>query len=151
MSLTDGVDYNLTGATVGYDLDGTICVSGPKREKPYFKQTGEERRAHEELLKEHYKSAEIFLRPSQLQFYIITARKEKYRKETNFLLEENSIRPMQLFMLPNKTPRTREQMIIFKAYWIERLCLKMYYEDDKKIAKALSEKCRLTMIVYVGK
>ena len=41
----------------GYDLDGTLCSVGPKRDKPYFRQSGKERAEFEIQYRRHCREA----------------------------------------------------------------------------------------------
>lgn len=120
---------------LGYDLDGTICESGPQRGKPFFHSTGEERRAFNELRRQHYLTAAVIRIPND-PFVIITGRSEKYRDETEVWLSNNNINPVDLCMLTSS--RTRDNMIAHKIAACKRFDVIRYYEDDKKIALALS-------------
>jgi len=120
---------------IGYDLDGTICDGTPKRSKPYFKQTGLERKAYEQVKINHYRNANVVMRPNVDNFIIITGRNEKYREVTREWLKANNINPEALYM--HKGQRTRKEMIAFKLKTCREYHVSLYYEDDPKIAKAL--------------
>lgn len=134
------------GQLIGYDLDGTLCPSGPKREKPYFKQTGPERRAYQNKQREHYCTAPLILEP-QTPFVIVTGRKKIFRPETEAWVQRHGLEPEGLYMLEGA--RTRQNMIAHKLAWCKKLSVARYYEDDEKIASALSEYG--VIVVLVGK
>ena len=118
-----------------YDLDGTLCDHTPKRGKSFFKQTGEERRAYEQILRNHYRNALLIRKPIE-PFVIITGRKEKFRSETEAWLADHGLRPLRVYML--KEARTRENMIRHKAGSFREAGASIYYEDDPEIAKDLA-------------
>ena len=119
---------------IGYDLDGTLCEGPPKRSKPYFKQNGAERKAYEEVRREHYRTARE-IRTPKTPFVVITGRSEKYRDETEAWLSEHGFEPVAVEML--QTSRTRENMIEHKLAACRKHAVTQYWEDDSKIAQAL--------------
>ncbi len=120
---------------IGYDIDGTLCVPGPKRNKPFFKQNGPERKAHEEKTRIHMLNAEVMRIPSE-PFILITGRKEKWRSETEEWIRKQGWKPEGLYML--QEGRTRANMIKLKVKVCKELNVSVYYEDDLKIAKAMA-------------
>lgn len=133
---------------IGYDLDGTICESAPKRNKPYFHQNGAERAAHNQARLEHFRHAEKIRDPDPDQPYvIITARAEKDRAETEEWLANNNLKPIALEML--QTSRTRRNMVEHKIAACRRHKVIRYYEDDLKIAEAIAASG--TAVVLVNK
>ena len=121
----------------GYDLDGTLCVPGPKREKSFFKQTGIERRAHEAKVVNHYKTAKKIREP-EAPYIIATGRKEKYREETIEWLKSNvTVQPIAVVMLTKG--RNADNMIELKIDACLKYDVAVYYEDDLKIARALAD------------
>jgi uncharacterized HAD superfamily protein len=120
---------------IGYDLDGTLCEAGPKRPKPYFHQTGPERKAFDEERRKHYASAALIREPRG-PYVIITGRSEVFREETEGWLEKMGLKPIALLMMEGA--RTRDNMIAHKIDCCRRLKVRVYYEDDPKIAKAMA-------------
>ena len=121
---------------IGYDLDGTLCNKPPKRDKPFFQQNGEERSAYEEEKLHHYVNAKrTKLIPVQ-PFVIITGRSAKYLQPTLRWLEKNDLHPEAVVLM--ETSRTRENMIAHKVDQCKNYQVIQYYEDDEKIAKAMT-------------
>lgn len=131
---------------VGYDIDGVLC---PKLEFDisYFKANGEQRKEMVKAREAHYKAAQLVLNPSNPPFVVITSRKPKYACMTTVWLLEGSVKPKATYFM--NLPRTRFNMIVYKAFKINELGLKKYYEDDPKIVKGLIKKCPNTEIVQV--
>ncbi len=121
---------------IGYDIDGTLCASGPKRNKPFFKQNGPERKAFEEEIRIHMLNAEVTRVPEE-PFVLITGRKEKWRPETEEWLKKQGWNHQGLYML--QEGRTRANMIKLKVKICQELNIEVYYEDDLKIATAISK------------
>ena len=123
----------------GYDLDGTLSVNinSPKREKPYFKQTGKERQMFEEEKLHHYVNAKrtslIPIKP----FVVISGRSIRYLQPTIRWLEKKGLEPEAVLLMDMS--RTRENMIAHKIDMCRKLKVVHYYEDDPKIAKAMSK------------
>jgi len=131
----------------GYDLDGTIFPPWPKRPKPYFKQTAAERAAFDEICLEFCKRAPLVRRPRRLSFFI-TGRQKKFKQATERRLRELGVEFQRVFYVDR--PRTRKNLIDFKAETINKLKLDIFYEDDPLIAKELAVRCPNTAIVLVS-
>lgn len=126
----------MTSKLYGYDLDGTLCEKPPRRDKPYFKQTGPERREYEKIRREHYRNAKLLMEPKE-PFVIITGRSSKYRIITEMWCVENGLKPEEIFMLTAQ--RTRKNMIAHKIEKCKRAGVDLYFEDDPKIARAMTK------------
>ncbi len=124
----------MTSDLLGYDLDGTLCDTGPMREKSYHQQTSEERREYDEALQVHYQTARVLRRPKG-PFVIITGRQEKFRPETEMWLASNNIHPCALEMM-STTPSIRH-MVEHKVHWCRHYGVSVYYEDDPHIAAGM--------------
>lgn len=121
----------------GYDIDGTLCESPPKREKPFFKQTGVERRQYDAQIEAHIQSAKVIRHPEP-PYIVITGRKEMYRGITEQWFRENfDVQPLAIYMLHKS--RTRENMIELKHRVCKEHNVSIYYEDDEQIAMALAD------------
>lgn len=119
---------------VGYDLDGVIVVL-LKRDKSYFKQTGAERKLYMEKKVYLYTHSPLLLRPKEKEFFVITARKPKYRTLTLRYFEKHNIRPSGLFMMDNSL--TFDNIVEFKTARLASLGVTKYHDDDIKLIKAL--------------
>jgi hypothetical protein len=131
---------------IGYDLDGVICRNSPKRKKPFFKQTGAERKEYQEERLIHFKNVEVKLKPME-EFIIITARKLKEKVVTLEWLKKNNLNPKEVYFLEGT--KTRENIIKYKAGVINKNKLEKYYDDDEKICKKLVKLCPNTIIENV--
>ncbi len=121
---------------IGYDIDGTLCAPGPKRNKPFFKQNGPERKAFEEETRIHMLNAKVIRVPEE-PYVLITGRKEKWRGETMEWVKKQGWKPEGLYML--QEGRTRANMIKLKVKICQELNITVYYEDDLKIATAVAK------------
>ncbi len=123
---------------IGSDLDGVIAANSlnPKDYRPY--------RLHEFFAKcSPTGYAERFWR------YIITGRKECYRKVTERWLHEHDVDYGQLIMFPNKVPKNYRNLAVYKADKINDLGVDVYYEDDLRIVEFLREHCLEAEIIFV--
>ena len=135
---------------IGYDLDGTLCAKGPKRPKPYFRQTGPERAAYSAALAAHYAGAELVCRPpGDKPYVIITGRKEQYRPETQQWIDAHGLQPVALLMLDGA--RTRANMVAHKVAACKEYDVTVYYEDDMAIANAMAKAGVNVALVCWGK
>jgi len=82
--------------------------------------------------------------------YVITGRKEHFRKVTLDWLNSNDVKFKYLVMYPNRVKRTNKRLSIFKAYKINELCVTLYLEDDKRIAEFLMDYCPNTEVVLIN-
>jgi len=119
-----------------YDLDGTLCDPAPPRNKPYFKQSGSERREYEKIRRDHHRNAKLLMRPKE-PFVIITGRSLKYRDHLDYWLDKNNLKPERVYMLT--APRTRKNMITHKIESFRKSGAVLYFEDDPKIARAMAK------------
>jgi len=131
---------------VGYDMDGVICDPSPARPKPYFKQTGEERKEFELNLIQHYLTARKRTDPLG-EWCVISGRSEKYLPYTVKWLVSKELHPTGIYLRPKELPKTRESMIEHKAFWCQELKLEVFYDDDEKIVKALTALGIYTVLV----
>lgn len=128
----------------GYDLDGTLVERSPRRSKPFIKQSGAERAAHDLLYREHCRSAKLIRKPTG-NYVIITGRRETVRTETLEFLRANNLNPLQICFLDKS--RTKQNMIEFKLRKCTELGVTAFFEDDPAIAKALARKGINTFLV----
>ena len=131
---------------VGYDLDG-VLASKIEFDISYFKANGEQRKEITKAREAHYRAAQWVLSPFESEYVVITSRKPKYACVTNVWLLQGSVKPKAVYFMD--LPRTRLNMIVYKAFKINELGLKKYYEDDPKIVKALIKKCPNTEIIQI--
>jgi len=130
---------------IGYDLDGTICTK-PVFNKSYFKSSGLERKKYIELKTYHCRNAKLINKPIG-KFYIITGRGLKYQNATMNWLQDNNIKPIDIFFMTY--PKTRTNMIKFKSEKINELNIGKYYEDDSVIVRRMKKFCLNTEIVQM--
>jgi len=119
---------------IGFDLDGVLVPSRPPRNKPFFKQTGAERAAHDRVRRAHYRSARLLMAPWG-RYVIISGRPVRYQPETDRWLSENGLHPEGVYLMDATV--TRRAQIEHKAAVIRRLGVRTFYEDDPKIVRAL--------------
>ena len=131
---------------VGYDLDGTLTPNRPPRNKPYFKQNGAERRAHEVERLEHYRTSPVTLRPTG-DWCIISGRPVRYLDATLAWIKAHDLDPLSVDLM-NMTV-TRANQITHKIICCKSRFVVRYYEDDPKIAAALARAG--IPVVLVGK
>lgn len=130
----------------GFDLDGVLCTLF-KPSKTYRQMNGVERKKYKELKLKHIINAKCIKRTSGTKIYIITARKNDLREETESWLIKNNIIYDTLLMLDEA--RTRDNIIRFKTRMIQNYNIQRFYEDDPKIARKLKKLCPNTDIVLV--
>lgn len=133
----------------GYDCDGVLCVAPTPSNKKWGKMKGHERKAHQAKLLDHYSKARPLLKPPQLQFAVITARKDvpDVRAITEaWLKSKHPKRKPQLYMLD--APRCHRNVVEFKAQIIRRLELTDYVEDNLRVLKGLRNKVSNVRLWY---
>ena len=123
---------------IGTDLDGVIA-SNTLNKVDYrpFK------------LHDYYSQAKPTKLSKMSIDYIITGRKEHFRRLTEKWLRLNNVKYQQLIMFPNRKPKNNESLAKYKAETIKRLGVELYFEDDKRITDYLQKTCKNTMIVFI--
>jgi len=129
----------------GYDLDGTLCNNTPKRDKPFFHQNGEEGKMYEEEKLHHYVNAKRTELVPVKPFVVISGRSIKYLQPTIRWLEKHGLEPEAVLLMD--ASRTRDNMIAHKVDMCKKFNVVCYYEDDPKIAKAMTQE---NIIVILG-
>jgi hypothetical protein len=81
--------------------------------------------------------------------YIITGRKEFFRKLTEEWLEKYDVKYDKLVMYPNRVRKSMDGIFKYKAKVINDLGIGKYYENHRGIYNHLMENCRNTEIVFV--
>ena len=119
---------------VAYDLDGVIFPL-LKRHKPFYKYSGPERKVYEAKRLYYYENAPCILRPEEKEFYIISARQEKYKDITLKWLQANKIQYKGIYLMD--AALKFENIVEHKSMWLKELGITKYYEDDLKIIKYL--------------
>ena len=124
---------------VGSDLDGTLSWNRENvaKYRPFRKYEW-----YKKCLPTKYSKYAID--------FIITGRKEHFRKVTLDWLKSNGVQYKELVMYPNKIKRTNRSLAIYKAYKINKLCVTLYLEDDKRIAEFLMDYCPNTEVVLIN-
>jgi len=131
---------------IGYDLDGVIAKFKPT-EFDYFMLKLFPRL----YLKKLHKNAKCLMRPKE--GIIITGRDEKLAKVTETWLEKNNI---NLPVIYNKFIGRKSYDLYkwlatkHKAYWINYLKLKIFFESERIQADLLREACPNCRIVWAG-
>lgn len=137
--------YSIENRKVAYDLDGVLCPL-IKRNKPFFEQTSMERNLFNEKKKIYFSNAPIYKNPTE-PFYIITGRREKYRKITERWLEEKGIEYKELIMMTGSL--TFKNIYNHKYKWIKELGIERYYDDDIKIISQLHKDLPNLELIHV--
>lgn len=137
----------MVNSLAGYDLDGVLIAKPPSREKPFFRQTGEERLDYQKRRREFSLKAELKREPEDKPYVIITARPQWLQKETYAWIEKVGLKPKAVVFIDR--PRTRRNIIAFKEKVIRRLEITTFYEDDKKIARALQKLLPSVKVVLI--
>jgi uncharacterized HAD superfamily protein len=132
---------------IAYDFDGVLCPMA-KRDKPFFKQSGEERKIYNFLKLEYIKNAPLIFKPKEKNFYIISARRERFRLETEEWLKKHNIKPIETILMENIS-LTFEHCVEHKLNWLKKLKVNKFYEDDVKIVRYLKKKLPLLEIVTI--
>lgn len=131
---------------VAYDLDGVI-IPLLKRSKPFYKYSGIERRRYEKVRLWQYINDKVYYRPTETVFYIISARQEKYRVQTEEWLDKNNIKAKEVLLMDNSL--TFENIMAHKLKYLKEKKIDKYYEDDPKIIKALKKELPNLNIVEI--
>jgi len=123
---------------IGSDLDGVLCCNHLNRAlfRPY-------------RLHEFYAKCSAIGYAERFWRYIITGRKEHFRRVTERWLSDNGVEYGSLIMLPNGTKKTNQNLAIYKADQINDLDVDVYFEDDLQIVEFLKENCPNAEIVFV--
>ncbi len=129
----------------GYDLDGVLCPM-LKRAKPFQEQSSMERKEYNRLKRAWCVNAPVLLKPEG-DFFIVSGRGSRFRKQTDVWLRLNDIHPLDLFILAES--RTTANMIKFKVNTIRELEIGKFYDDDPIIAKAIKKALPLVEVIEV--
>lgn len=123
---------------VASDLDGVIAYTSLKL-KDY-----KPNRLHE-----FYKSCTP-TKYANLNFdYVITGRKEYFRKLTEGWLNDNNVKYSKLIMYPKEIRKSLEGVFRFKAEILNKLNISKYYENHIEIYNYLKKNCEKTEIIFV--
>ncbi len=143
---------DLPKPVIAYDLDGVICVKTPnlkglkkaEKLKEYLihLHEAEVNPVFEQIKKIHAKT-------SELPFAVITGRNRKYSAITTQWFRKNNIKPSAIHFIDRA--RTSKNMIDFKAEKIKELGIKVYYEDDDKIARRLFKRLEGNITIHLVK
>jgi len=131
----------------GFDLDGVLTVM-PKRPKPFFQQTGAERKVFTEKKLQWFLDAPCLWNP-QRPGHLITGRRENRRGLTEQWLSLNSVRYKALHMMDTKKSLTFDNIIEHKINKIKELGIKRYFEDDEKLVKGIRKACADVEVIHV--
>ena len=131
---------------IAYDLDGVI-IPLLKRTKPFYRYSGIERKRYEKVRLWQYANDKVYYRPKESEFYIISARQEKYRIVTEEWMDKNDIRPIEAILM--NASLTFEHIIAHKLKYLKEKDIELYYEDDPKIIKALKKELPKINIVEI--
>jgi hypothetical protein len=81
--------------------------------------------------------------------FIITGRKDFYRKLTENWLKENNVSYRKLIMYPTGVRKSLKGVFKYKAEVINKLNVNKYYENHKGIYDYLKRYCKNTDIIFV--
>jgi hypothetical protein len=123
---------------VASDLDGVIAYT------PYKKDDYVPSR-----LREFYNSCKKTKYSLFSYDYIITGRKDFFRKITENWLKDNNVRYGMLIMYPTGVRKSLEGVFKYKAETINKLNIGKYYENHKGIYNYLKNNCKNTEIIFV--
>ncbi len=122
--------YDNDDRKIAYDFDG-VLMPAIKRDKKYFQQNKYERDLFERKKRYHFKASGVLKRPIEKEYYIISARRERYRDITEEWLKKNKIEPIELILMEGQL--TFNRIIEHKSKYLKELGIEKYYEDDPKI------------------
>ena len=136
--------------TIATDFDGVICKKILlKKDKKWHNMNGVERVKYRTDYKKYIEE----VLPLNVDFFknkyfiVITGRKQEDAKATISWCDKYNLYSQKIYYM--QKPRTRDNMIEHKANIINKLNIKVYYEDDAKIVKALDRKCKACEIIFV--
>lgn len=129
----------------GYDLDGVLAIMS-KRDKPFSKQNGYERREFERIRAEMYENSPLLLQPLK-PFYIISGRKEKYRNISDNWIKKNKLYPIKTFYL--EEGKNFENILKLKINKIKDNKVTVYYEDDPKLIREIQKALPSLQVVRI--
>jgi hypothetical protein len=120
------------------DLDGVIAYTNYKKDD-YVPSR----------LRDFYNSC-IPTKYAKMSFdYIITGRKEYFRKLTENWLNENNVKYGRLIMYPTGVRKSLEGVFKFKAEVINKYKIGKYYENHEEIYRYLRQNCLKTKILFI--
>ena len=123
---------------IASDLDGVIAYTTYKKDD--FVPSH---------LREFYRSCKP-TKYSKINYdFIITGRKDFYRKLTEDWLKENNVIYRKLIMYPTGVRKSLEGVLKYKAEAINKLNVNKYYENHKGIYDYLKSHCKNTDIIFV--
>ena len=119
-------------------MDGVLCWNSLDKAlfRPY-------------KLHEYYAKCSATGYAERFWMYIITGRKEHFRRVTERWLSDNGVRYGKLVMFPNKQKKNNRSLARFKAEKIKTFRIGVFYEDDLRIVKYLKMMCQNTLVVQV--
>lgn len=127
------------GMIVASDLDGVIAYTNLKKDD-YVPSR----------LRNFYNSC-IPTKYAKMSFdYVITGRKEYFRKLTENWLDENNVKYGRLIMYPTRVRKSLGGVFRFKARIINQYDIGKYYENHEGIYIYLKQNCPNTEIIFVG-
>lgn len=123
---------------IASDLDGVIAYT-PLKKDDYVPSR----------LRDFYRSCKP-TKYSPLNYdYIITGRKEFFRKLTEDWLNDNNIHYGELVMYPTGVRKSLKGIFKYKAEVINKLNIGKYYENHLGIVNYLKENCENAEIIFV--
>ena len=123
---------------VASDLDGVIAFTSFKLND--YKPS---------RLREFYNSCTPTKYAKMSFDYIITGRKEYFRKLTENWLKENNVKYGKLVMYPTGIRKSLDGVNRYKTKVINNFGIVKYYENHKGIYNHLKENCRNAEIIFV--
>jgi uncharacterized HAD superfamily protein len=123
---------------IGTDIDGVIAYN------PLNKADYRPFRLHE-----YYSKAKPTKYSKMPVNYVISGRKQHFRKVTQEWLSSNEIKYKELIMFPNKVKKNNQTLAEYKSRAINELGITKYYEDDERIAEYLKKTCQNTKIIFI--
>jgi len=133
---------------VSYDLDGVLAQAPSEPTKSWGRMNGAERQQRRQELLAHYECASRLYDPPEPQFWIISARRDvpDVRVVTeDWVARHFGSRSVAIILLAR--PRTRENVVAFKAAAIDECQIDVHYEDDPGIVRALRRVCQRAAII----
>jgi len=127
---------------VGYDFDGVLCKK--------FRGIGKRYKLEE--LHRAMASAEptkYLKKACRENAYIITGRRFIDKKVTEEWLEKHGADVLKSRIKYLREARAKRNIIAHKLKWIKKLRIKVFYEDDKEIARILRKRLPDVKVIEV--
>jgi hypothetical protein len=125
---------------VASDLDGVIAYT-PLKKDDYVPSR----------LREFYISCSPTIYSKICFDFIVTGRKEYFRKLTENWLIENNVKYGRLVMYPTGVKKSLDGVFKFKSNIINKFKIGKYYENHEKIYKYLKQNCPNSKIIFIKK